>query len=231
MAVQRIQLAVNKRSNAVKIQKQKISQLLAEGKDEKARIQVEHIIRDDFTIEGYELLELMCELVHERIRQITTSTTCPQDLKEPVSSLIWAAKNVDIEELKGVAQQLRQKFGKEFSKFAEANENQEVNPRLYSKMVYKPPSSYLVLRYLEEIARAYKVDWTPSASLAVDDAALEHPYASVEGTSIQMAPGSGFANVYAPTLIPDSANLVSAFLLSIPALCSQSNCYLHTLLI
>lgn len=28
--------------------------------------QVEGIIRDDFTVEGYEILELLCELVAER---------------------------------------------------------------------------------------------------------------------------------------------------------------------
>lgn len=29
-------------------------------------MQVEGIIRDDFTVEGYEILELLCELVAER---------------------------------------------------------------------------------------------------------------------------------------------------------------------
>ena len=35
-----------------------------------AASQVEHIIRSDFTIEAYEILELYCELLHERIRLI-----------------------------------------------------------------------------------------------------------------------------------------------------------------
>eukprot|EP01033_Poteriospumella_lacustris_P009096 gene9096-6540_t len=154
MAVQRIQMSNNKRINAVKIQKKKISELLAEHKDEKARIQVEHIIRDDFTIEGYEVLELMCELVHERIRQITTSSKDPPvDLKEAIASLIWAARNVDIEEMRNVRQQLKQKYSPEFIKSSETNENNLVNPRLYAKLTYKPPSQYLVIKYLEEIAQ------------------------------------------------------------------------------
>ena len=49
-------------------------------------MKAEHIIRDDFTIEGYEVLELLCELVHERVRQITTAKECPADLKEAVCS-------------------------------------------------------------------------------------------------------------------------------------------------
>lgn len=224
MAVQRIQIANNKRINAVKIQKKKISELLAEHKDEKARIQVEHIIRDDFTIEGYEVLELMCELVHERIRQITTSSKDPpEDLKEAIASLIWAARNVDIEEMRNVRQQLKQKYTPEFIKFSETNENNLVNPRLYAKLTYKPPSQYLVIKYLEEIARAYNVDWSPSALLLNEaaaqasdgkdgdgkdgggggavEASRDAPFATPSGASIPMAPASGFASAYAPTLV------------------------------
>lgn len=203
MAVQRIQISNNKRINSVKIQKQKISQILAEHKDEKARIQVEHIIRDDFTIEGYEVLELLCELVHERIRQLTVAKQCPEDLKEAVSSLIWAAKNVEIEELKQVGQQFTQKFGKEFAKAAIENTNGEVNARLYAKLVYKPPSSHLVVKYLEEIARAYNVDWIAPIEEEINPDA---PFASPSGSSIPMAPGSGFASAYAPTLATTHPN-------------------------
>jgi hypothetical protein len=39
-------------------------------KEEKARIKVEHVIREDFIIEAYELLELLCELVYERVKYI-----------------------------------------------------------------------------------------------------------------------------------------------------------------
>lgn len=227
MAVQRIQIANNKRINAVKIQKKKISELLADHKDEKARIQVEHIIRDDFTIEGYEVLELMCELVYERIRQITTSSKDPpEELKEAIASLIWAAKNVDIEEMRNVRQQLKQKYTPEFVKLSETNENNLVNSRLYAKLTYKPPSQYLVIKYLEEIARAYNVDWSPSTLLLNEaaaqagegkdgdgkdgsgaggggalEASKDAPFATPSGASIPMAPASGFASAYAPTLV------------------------------
>ena len=70
MAVQRMQIAGNKKSASVKHLKREIATLLQENKDEKARIKVEHVIREDFMIESYELLELLCDLVHERIRYI-----------------------------------------------------------------------------------------------------------------------------------------------------------------
>ncbi|KAI9912029.1 hypothetical protein PsorP6_009776 [Peronosclerospora sorghi] len=65
MAVHRIGIVKNKKANAALAQRREVGRLLAD-KEEKARIRVEGIIRDDFTMEGYEILELMCELLAER---------------------------------------------------------------------------------------------------------------------------------------------------------------------
>ena len=78
MSVNRMQIIKNKKLNAIKAQKREVATLLAEGKEEKSRIrvsvddfscdtlQVEGIIREDFTIEAYEILELLCLTVAER---------------------------------------------------------------------------------------------------------------------------------------------------------------------
>jgi vacuolar protein sorting-associated protein IST1 len=162
MGVQRIQIANNKRTTAVKIQKREVANLLADKKDEKARIKVEHIIRDDFLIEAYELIELLCELLHERIRQVTNSKEAPpEDLKETVYSLVWAAANCDISELQDVRKHLIRKYGSEYFKVLDENPTSVVNPRLFNKLTYRPPGRVLVNRYLIEIADVYKVDWVP----------------------------------------------------------------------
>jgi len=70
MAAKRINISVNKKTNLVAQQKREVARLLNEQKEEKARIRVEHIIREDFTSEAYEILALMCELMAERIRYI-----------------------------------------------------------------------------------------------------------------------------------------------------------------
>jgi hypothetical protein len=193
MAVQRIQIHNNKKTTAVKIQKKEVAQLLADGKDEKAKIRAEHIIRDDFTIEGLELLELNLELIHERIKQISTCKECPADMREAVSSVIWAQNHVDVTELKDIASQLTKKFGSKFADAAMRNEHNEVNIRLSQKLTYRPPSKMLVRKYLEEIAKVYDVEWQPVAA----DFEEEHaPFASPSGSSIPMAPGSGLTNAY-----------------------------------
>jgi vacuolar protein sorting-associated protein IST1 len=65
MTVQRIQNAINKKTTATKHQKREIASLLENKKDEKARIKVESIIREDLTIEAYEILEVREELLKE----------------------------------------------------------------------------------------------------------------------------------------------------------------------
>jgi len=209
MAVQRIAIANNKKITSVKLQKKEIANILAESKDEKARIKVEHIIRDDFVIEAYEMIELMCDLLHERIRQITNSEKCPEDLKETVSSLIWAANQCEISELQEVKKHLSRKFGPEFTKDAVENNGGVVNARLFNKLSYKPPSRILVTRYLEEIAEVYKIDWAaPVMRNTEGELILEGegegegtvdpnaPFGGPSGYSVPMAPGTGLVGAY-----------------------------------
>jgi len=60
LAVNRIKLLKNKKDNNIKNQKREIAELLKCGKDESGRIKVENVIRDDFIIEAYEIIELFC---------------------------------------------------------------------------------------------------------------------------------------------------------------------------
>mmetsp|Transcript_8740 Transcript_8740/g.11090 ORF Transcript_8740/g.11090 Transcript_8740/m.11090 type:complete len:144 (+) Transcript_8740:79-510(+) len=76
MAVHRFEILNNKKTNLIKQEKRTIAQLLADEKEEKARIKVEHVIRQDFTIEAYEILELLCDLVHERMRLLVAEKEC-----------------------------------------------------------------------------------------------------------------------------------------------------------
>lgn len=73
LAISRIKLQKNKKDNNIKNNKREIAELLKNGKDESARIKVENIIREDFVIEAYEILELFCELLLARLGVIQIS--------------------------------------------------------------------------------------------------------------------------------------------------------------
>lgn len=193
MAVQRLQIAGNKKGTACKHAKREIAKLLEIGKEEKARIKVEHVIREDFTMESYELIELLCELLHERVKYMSSQKECPPDLIEAVTTLIWCTDRVDIAELNEVKKQLSLKFGKEFSLAAQANATGRVNERLLEKLSVKPPSAHLVVSYLTEIAKEFDVSWQPT-EIGVND--LAAPVNTPVGFSVPMAPGSEFRSVY-----------------------------------
>lgn len=91
MAVQRIRLLRNKKSNEVAIEKRAVTGMLSAKQFDKARIRVESVIRQQRELEAEEILELMCELLLARIALIASEKTCPPDLGETVHTLIWAA--------------------------------------------------------------------------------------------------------------------------------------------
>jgi len=196
MAVHRINLVNNKKDNEIKKQKKQIAQLLREGKEEKARIKVEHVIRDDFTIEAHELIELLCETVSARLPLIVAEKQCPFDMVSAVSTLIYCARRVMIVELREVQKQFIKKYGKEFALRASQNVDQVVHERIIQKLSCQAPSPSLVDGYLQEIAKHYKVKWKPKKS--VD----KMPNAANLGYSVNSGGGSGYTHLYQPGMPP-----------------------------
>lgn len=193
MAVSRFSMASNKKTALMKQQMREISKLLADNKEEKARIRAEALIRDDVTIEAYEILQLTCELLFERIKLITTSKQVPEDLKSSISTLIWASNRVDIKELGDIRKQFKSKYGKQFDMDAFENRHGVCNERVVAKLSVQPPTAFLVQTYLEKIADQFEVDWKPANRLKPDQ--LAEPMAAPIGYSVQVAPGSGLIPV------------------------------------
>ena len=88
--------------------------MLTAGKEEKARIKAEHLIRDDSTMEAYEIIALLCELVHERMKHLLSQDECPPDLLGTIASLLYAAPRCQISEMEVIEKQLTKRYGKQF---------------------------------------------------------------------------------------------------------------------
>ncbi|KAG6952067.1 hypothetical protein JG688_00013443 [Phytophthora aleatoria] len=213
MAVHRIGIVKNKKANAALAQRREVGRLLADGKEEKARIRVEGIIRDDFTMEGYEILELLCELLAERANLIKTEADCPYDMREAVCTLIWAASRTEIPELAEVKKQLTKKYGQDFEAAAIRNVDGCVNERVIQKLSVQPPSAFLVVNYMKEIAKEFKVDWEPDEAEVTDPLA---PIPAPTGATVMSGAVSGpeFTALYAPA--PPPGNTPS-YLPNVPA--------------
>ncbi|KAK4126559.1 DUF292-domain-containing protein [Parathielavia appendiculata] len=161
LAIARLRM-VQKRDEALaKAQRRAMAQLLEQGKIDSARIRVENIIRSDIATELHEILELYCELLLARAGLLEASPTCDPGLEEAVKSIVYAAPKTEIKELQAVRGLLAEKFGKEFVLVAMENSDGKVSERVVRKLSVDPPREELVQGYLEEIAKAYGVDWPP----------------------------------------------------------------------
>jgi vacuolar protein sorting-associated protein IST1 len=199
MAVSRFGIASNKKSALLKQNMREVAVLLAEDppKEEKARIKAEALIRDDDMIEAFDILSLNCELLSERIKLITHSKECPEDLVSCVSTLIYASPRLDIPELVTVRKQFRSKYGKRFEENAMNNAGGVLNERVVTKLSVQPPAAYLVQTYLETICEKYEVTWSPTIKLEANN--MAEPMAPPSGYSVPIAQGTGLGPVIATT--------------------------------
>lgn len=158
LSIARLRMVQQRDDALSKTHRRAMAQLLEIGKIDSARIRVENIIRSDITTELYEILELYCELLLARAG-LLDAPTCDPGLEEAVKSIIYAAPKTEIKELQQVRVLLAEKFGKEFALAAIDNTDGKVSEKVVKKLSVTPPKEELVTGYLEEIARAYGVDW------------------------------------------------------------------------
>lgn len=206
MAGSRIQIASNKKAALVKQSMREVAVLLAEDppREEKAKIKAEGLIRNDNMIEAYEILQLECEMLYERIKLIDSTKGCPKDLMSVVATLMWASQRVDIPELVLIRKQFRAKYGKGFEEAALENVGDVLNERVVSKLSYDPPAAYLVQTYLERICEKFEVDWAPTIRLAAED--IIRPMAAPGGYSVGAGQGTGLGAVNMPDATTGQAN-------------------------
>ncbi|XP_009991950.1 PREDICTED: IST1 homolog isoform X2 [Chaetura pelagica] len=175
LVINRLKLLEKKKTELAQKARKEIADYLAAGKDERARIRVEHIIREDYLVEAMEILELYCDLLLARFGLIQSMKELDSGLAEAVSTLIWAAPRLqsEVAELKIVADQLCAKYSKEYGKLCRTNQIGTVNDRLMHKLSVEAPPKILVERYLIEIAKNYNVPYEPDSVVMAEAPAGE----------------------------------------------------------
>ncbi|XP_042293451.1 IST1 homolog isoform X2 [Sceloporus undulatus] len=165
LVINRLKLLEKKKTELAQKARKEIADYLSAGKDERARIRVEHIIREDYLVEAMEILELYCDLLLARFGLIHSMKELDSGLAEAISTLIWAAPRLqsEVAELKIVADQLCAKYSKEYGKLCRSNQIGTVNDRLMHKLSVEAPPKILVERYLIEIAKNYSVPYEPDS--------------------------------------------------------------------
>lgn len=174
LAANRLRLLQKKKTEQAIKARTEIAEYLNSDKEDRARIRVETIIREDFVVEAYELLEMYCELLLARFGIIQQMKDLDDGIAEAVSSLLWVAPRFghEISEFKAISDELTHKYGKQFAEAARMNQLPEpsrVSPKLVQKLSVNAPSKLLVEKYLITIAQSAGIDFTPDPKVMRDD--------------------------------------------------------------
>ncbi|GCB66709.1 IST1 homolog isoform X1 [Scyliorhinus torazame] len=194
LVINRLKLLEKKKTELAQKARKEIADYLSAGKDERARIRVEHIIREDYLVEAMEILELYCDLLLARFGMIQSMKELDTGLSESISTLIWAAPRLqnEVAELRVVSDQLCAKYSKEYGKLCRTNQIGTVNERLMLKLSVEAPPKILVERYLIEIAKNYNVPYEPdSVVMGEIPVGVEADLIDVDNDDKRGGPGGG----------------------------------------
>ncbi|CAB3398311.1 unnamed protein product [Caenorhabditis bovis] len=174
LAINRLQLLGKKKTEMAMKARTEIADYIAANKPDRARIRVEHIIREDYVVEAFEILEMYCDLLLARFGLIEQMKTLDDGIAEAVISIMWSAPRLatDIAEFKTISDQLTVKYGKPFAEAARANQLEypaRVNPKIISKLGAAAPPKLLVERYMIEIAAAANIPFVPDPDVMRED--------------------------------------------------------------
>ena len=181
LAINRLKLLEKKKTELAQKSRKEIADYLANGKIERSKIRVEHIIREDYLVEAMEVVEMYCDLLLARFGLVQQMKTLDEGLAEAISSLIWAAPRLqtDIAELKIIADQLAVKYGKQYALAARENALNSVNEKLVHKLNVQAPPKILVEKYLIEIAKSHNVPYEPDTEVLAEEEAADEAICNV----------------------------------------------------
>lgn len=168
LAIQRLKNLEKKKSEMALRSRKEIADYLRDNKIDRAKIRVEHIIREDYYVEALEIIEMNLDLILARIGTLTNDKgkVPPVSIQPAVETVIWSFTKLDnneLPDLRKVMDQFKAKYGKEYiNKVINNDQNTNVNAKLKSRLDLVQPKDYIVERYLEMIGDSYKIPYTPN---------------------------------------------------------------------
>ncbi|KAF5304485.1 hypothetical protein FQA39_LY09681 [Lamprigera yunnana] len=167
LALNRLKLLEKKKTELTMKARKEIADYIQAGKYERAKIRVEHIIREDYLVEAMEIVEMYCDLLLARFGLITQMKELDEGIAEAVSSLIWVSPRMqaDVQELKPIAELFASKYGHQYVESCKTEEIGTINEKLKHKLSIQSPPKLLVEKYLIEIANNYNIAYEPDAQV------------------------------------------------------------------
>ncbi|ERN00988.1 uncharacterized protein LOC18429063 isoform X2 [Amborella trichopoda] len=154
LTVSRLAFLKNQRNSRCTHSRNDVAELLKLGPLERALLRADHVIREQNMMDVFDLIESYCHLLTERVILIENEKSCPDELKEAISSLIFAASRCgELTELNEVRIIFAMRYGKDFVASAVDLRNScGVNPKMIQKMSTKLSSLEARIKVVQEIA-------------------------------------------------------------------------------
>lgn len=154
LALTRLTILTNQRRVKRSHAHSDVLQLLQLPNHHRALLRVETLIQDQNVLDAYALIEAYLNLLIERTSLLEQQRECPEELKEAVSGLIFAASRCgDFPELHEIKSIFTTRFGKEFTARAvELRNNCGVSPLFMQKLSTRQPNLDSKMDMLKAIA-------------------------------------------------------------------------------
>ncbi|PON86405.1 Vacuolar protein sorting-associated protein [Trema orientale] len=169
--------AIKKKRNAVqKFLKNDIADLLRNGLDSNSYSRAEGFLVEQNLTASYELVENFCGCILSNLSLMQKQRECPEECKEAVSSLIYAAARfADLPELRDLRNLFTERYGNSLESY--------ISKEFMERLKPKPFSKEMKLQLLQDIAREFSIEWDSKAleqKLYTPPPALKQPeYASL----------------------------------------------------
>ncbi|KAK9091243.1 hypothetical protein Sjap_024420 [Stephania japonica] len=154
LAVSRLAVLKNQRQVRCSQARTDVSKLLQLGHHERALLRVEHVIQEQNMLDAFVMIEGYCYVLIERVSLIEDTRECPEELKEAVSSLIYATSRCgQFPELQEIRSVLASWYGREFTAgAAELRNGCGVKTMMIQKLSTRQKSLESRMKVLKEIA-------------------------------------------------------------------------------
>lgn len=154
LSLSRILLIKNRRAVLVRQLRRDAAQLLRIGQKEKARMRAERFWKEQNLHDAYDKIGQYCELVFANLSTIAELEKCPEDLREPLQTLTFAASScADLPELQELREMVAKKYGKEFVQAVqELGPDCYVNEKILETFSSPAPSEVVLQALLKKLA-------------------------------------------------------------------------------
>ncbi|XP_059290794.1 uncharacterized protein LOC132044322 [Lycium ferocissimum] len=154
----RIEMIRKKRNAMQKYLKNDITDLIKSGLDVNAYDRTEGLLVELNFLSCYDFLDLYCEQILSHLETISRQRECPENCKEPVGSLMFAAARLaDLPELRQLRTMFNERYGNSLECYVNKQFAEKLKPVQHKKDVK--------LQLMQDIATESGVEWNSSEAL------------------------------------------------------------------